>query len=72
MSRRSTPERLDHARREATVARLTGEHLTRETAEAWVAAWERQAPRDGLGDGAAYWDAAWEWLTAQRRLRVRP
>ena len=43
MSRRSTPERIDEVRRAATRSRLVGEGVTEETADAWIAAWERQA-----------------------------
>jgi hypothetical protein len=36
MSRRSTPERLDEARRAATRNRLIGERVTEATADAWM------------------------------------
>ena len=39
MSGRSTPDRIDEARRAATRNRLIGEHVTEETANAWIAAW---------------------------------
>jgi hypothetical protein len=39
MSRRSTPERIDDARRAATRNRLIGERVTQDTADAWIAAW---------------------------------
>ena len=71
MSRRSTPERIDRARHAATRSRLIGEGVTEETADAWLAAWEAQAADVGLDRGAAYWDAAWEWIAEQRRSRVR-
>jgi hypothetical protein len=72
MSRRSTPERIDMARRAATRNRLIGERVTEETADAWIAAWESQAARDGLERGSAYWQAGWEWIAEQRERRVRP
>ena len=72
MTRRSTPERIDTARREATKARLLGLGMTEPTAEAWIAEWQAIAERDGLARGAAYWDAAWDWITAQRQTRSRP
>ena len=43
MSRRSTPERIDAARRAAVRNSLIGEGATEETADAWIAAWEGQA-----------------------------
>ena len=72
MSRRSTPERIDQARRAATRSRLVGERVTPETADAWIAAWEVQAARDGLERNAAYWDAGWDWIAEQRKARRLP
>jgi hypothetical protein len=54
MSRRSTPERIDEARRAGTRARLIGERVSPETADAWIAAREAQAAQDGLQPSAAY------------------
>ena len=48
MSRRSTPERLHAARREATRQRLMGEGELPDQAERLIAQWELQAARDGL------------------------
>ena len=72
MSRRSTPKRIDEARRAATRNRLIGDGASEATADAWIAAWEAQAAQDGLERGAAYWEAGWEWIAEQRRSRVRP
>jgi hypothetical protein len=72
MARRSTPERLDEARRAATRARLIGDGATEATADAWIAAWAEQAARDGIERSAAYWDAGWAWIANQRTRRVRP
>lgn len=55
MTRRSTPERIDEARRAATLNRLIAERVTPETADAWIAAWEAKAAADGLERGSAYW-----------------
>lgn len=71
MPRRADPARIDEARRAATRNRLIGEGLSEATADAWLASWEAQAARDGLEHGAAYWDAAWAWITSQRQLRTR-
>ena len=62
MSRRSTPERIDEARRAATRNSLIGAGATGETADAWIAAWEAKAAEDGLERGSAFWQAAWEWV----------
>lgn len=48
MSRGSTPERIDEARRAATRNHLMGEGVTEATADAWIAAWAAQAVADGL------------------------
>jgi hypothetical protein len=72
MSQRSTPERIDEARRAATRNRLIGERMTPETADAWIAAWEAKAAEDGLERGSAYWEAGWAWIADQRRTRLRP
>jgi hypothetical protein len=43
--------------------------MGRETAERWLAAWERQARRTGLNSRTlAFWDGAWAWI-AEERLR---
>jgi hypothetical protein len=68
MARRPDPQRIDEARRTATRNRLIGEHVAPETADAWIAAWEVQAAQDGLERGAAYWEAAWDWIAALRRI----
>jgi hypothetical protein len=72
VSRRSTPERIDEARRAATRSRLIGERVSPDTADAWIAAWEAQAAEDGLERSAAYWDAGWDWIAAQLDRRARP
>jgi hypothetical protein len=72
MSRRSTPERLDDARRAATRNRLMGDGVTADAADAWIAAWDAQAAQHGLERGSVYWETAWEWIAEQRRSRVRP
>ena len=72
MSRRSTPERLEAARRAATRSRLIGERVTEATADAWIAAWETEAAEDDLERGSAYWDSGWSWIAEQRRHRDRP
>ena len=41
--------------------------LSAETAESLVARWEATADAEGRQRDAAYWNAAWEWIGAQRR-----
>ncbi len=72
MSRRADPARIDEARKAATRNRLIGDHMAEATADAWIAAWEEQAARDGIERGAANWDAGWEWIAAQRERGARP
>jgi hypothetical protein len=72
MSRRADPARIDEARHAAVRNRLIGEGVTEATADAWMATWQEQAARDGLARGAAYWDAGWEWIAAQRERRAKP
>jgi hypothetical protein len=71
MSRRADPARIDAARHAATRQRLIGQGVTAETADAWIAAWEAQAARDGLERGA-YGDAGWDWIAAERERRPTP
>lgn len=72
MARRSTPERIDEARRAATRNRLTGDWVTEPTADDWIAAWDVQAAQDGLERGSAYWEVGWTWIAEQRRGRKLP
>jgi hypothetical protein len=58
VTRRSTPERIDEARRAATHNRLVGEGATEATADAWIAAWEAQAANGG-------------WRAIARRIAIR-
>lgn len=67
MSRRSTPERIDEARRAALHARLTDSGMPQERVEAWIARWEAEAARTGVPRDAGYWRAGWEWIASQRR-----
>ena len=69
MSRRSTPERLHHARRAAIVERLVGDGELRERAESLVARWEAKADAEGLERDGRYWDIGWGWMAQQRNLR---
>jgi hypothetical protein len=65
MARRSTPENIAAAHRAGTRARLTGEGVSPERADAWVDAWEAQEPRAAAGQDAAYWTTGWDWIAAQ-------
>ena len=48
MPRRSDPERIHEARRDAVRNTLTGAGMTVETAERWCDAWDAEATRRGL------------------------
>jgi uncharacterized protein YoaH (UPF0181 family) len=67
MARRSTPERLHEARREATRQRLMSEGESPGQAERLIAQWELQAARVGLERDGQYWESGWAWMLAQRR-----
>jgi hypothetical protein len=63
MSRRSTPERIDAARRAATLRRLeTSAGMSAERAGEWVARWEAQAATEGRPRDGANWDAGYRWI----------
>ena len=72
MSRRSTPERLDAARRAAALARLISDGELPEPAEAALASWESQAIRDGRERDGGYWEAGYRWIAAQRKSPPPP
>ena len=57
VSRRSTPERIDAARRAALRNRLISDGASPETAEG------------GLERGSAYWQAGWDWIAEHRRTK---
>ena len=69
VSRRSTPELIDAAQRAGVRARLTGEGVLPEMADAWIVAWETHEPRSVEERGGAYWTADWEWIAAERQRR---
>jgi hypothetical protein len=62
MSRRSTPERLDTARREATVSRLISAGILRGRAEAELRAWKARVTREGRRLTPDDWEAAFRDL----------
>jgi hypothetical protein len=66
MSRRSTPERLNAARRAATLARLIGDGELPDRAEAWIARWEGTEEAKALPRDGAYWEAARDWIVERR------
>jgi hypothetical protein len=46
--------------------------MSEATADAWLNRWHEKAAQDGLERDSGYWDAAWEWIAAERVKRVRP
>lgn len=66
MSRRSTPARLEQARRSATLARLVSAGMLPDRAAAALAAWEARAAQDGQTIDADDWDAAFREIAGQR------
>ena len=69
MSRRSTPERIFQARRDAIRNTLTGSGIDLETAERWCDAWEIEAAGRGMPKDGDYWTAGAEWIAAERAAR---
>jgi hypothetical protein len=68
MARRADPERIYAARRSAVFAKLTQTGAIDELeGEHRIAAWEREAERQGLDRlTAAFWEAGDHWMAAQR------
>jgi hypothetical protein len=66
MSRRSTPERLDEARRAGTLNRLIGEGELPGRAEALLVEWERIATAAGRPPDGDFWDAGYCWIRERR------
>jgi hypothetical protein len=62
MSRRSTPERIDQARRSATLARLVSAGMLPDRAVAALAAWESGSAKEGRTMAADDWDAAYRTI----------
>jgi hypothetical protein len=74
MARRADPELIYQAQRAGNVGRLTSfAGLDASAAEAWLAAWEREAGGRSLDRHSQdYWPLGWEWIAAQRETRARP
>jgi hypothetical protein len=74
MPRRGDPARIYQAQRAGIFRRLvTAERLDQLDAEHWISRWEREAEANGPTRGSqGYWDAAWEWITENRRISGDP
>jgi len=73
MARRADPERIYQAQREGNKQRLMAGGLSPESAEAWIAAWEKKATDDDVvARGSGFWDSCWEWIAAERQTRRKP
>jgi hypothetical protein len=70
MARRGDPERIFEAQRQGVRARLIGtDRMQAETADRWLDAWILEAATRDLPRDGAYWNAAYEWMTAERAVR---
>lgn len=69
MARRSDPERVFQARRDAIRNTLTGSRMPLETAERWCDAWEIEAAGRELPRDANYWQEGAAWIAAERAAR---
>lgn len=69
MPRRGDPEKINQAQRARVFMRLvSAERLDQLDAERWIARWEQEAEANGPSAGSqGYWDAAWRWITENRR-----
>jgi len=72
MARRRDPARIDDAQREGTRQRLLGTGMLPQRVDELLAAWEVAPASQGLPRDGRYWDAAFDWIAAQRRLRRAP
>jgi hypothetical protein len=59
---------VDAVFRAEAVRNGLSDRVSRETADAWIAAWEAQAAPDGL----EYRWAGWDWIAEQRMRRKLP
>jgi hypothetical protein len=67
MARRADPERLAAAHRAGVRTRLVGQSMSPERAEEWLARWEAHEVPGSFASAGRYWNAAFEWIVAQRR-----
>ena len=73
MPRKPDPERIDLARRFAARSRLTGEGLSEERADAWLAAWEESSEAATIERYASsFWEAGIAWIARERTTRPAP
>lgn len=74
MPYRGDPEKICQAQRAGMFMRLvSAERLDAFDAEHWISRWEREAEANGPAVGSqAYWDAAWSWITENRRSIEEP
>jgi hypothetical protein len=73
MGRRSNPEGIDHARREAirnAIMRSRG--LDADVAERWCDAWEAEAALQGVERDRDFWQTGKVWIDAQCAARKKP
>ena len=73
MARRADPQKIYEAQRAGVRQRLIVHGVIPASAEAWIIAWEvATAGRVDLGRGGRYWDAGYDWITAEREQRRMP
>lgn len=71
---RADPQRLAAAQREGILSGWSARlHVSRETAEAWMRAWEFEAViRGRLATDWDFWTAGERWVVEQRSAGKRP
>ena len=67
MARRADPARILEAQRAGTRQRLLGLGWQADRVDGLMAAWEAAPESQSLPRDGRYWDAAFEWIVAQRQ-----
>jgi hypothetical protein len=67
MARRGDPKLILEAQREGTRQRLLGTGMLPQRVDELLAAWEAAPDSQGLPRDGRYWDAAFDWIAAQRQ-----
>jgi truncated hemoglobin YjbI len=64
--------RLFDAKRAGAKARLTGDGMSVELAERWLAAWEASSNMDAEQHSSDFWERAWAWASSAAAARQKP
>jgi hypothetical protein len=67
MAGRADPARIEAAQREGVRQRPMGTGMLPQRVDELLAAWEAAPPSQGIPRDGHYWEAAYQWVAAQRR-----